>query len=156
MQTPLQVVVRKVAGDHDVMGLFSAAPEIAVKHYPCPWANRFHTRSSRACDIEALDDHMMRRLQKDHPIPVAFAGAVDDTVARLTHRLEMNVVVVTCIRFITNNKTRIGSGQYGDQIAAACCICCFLYGSVHSANRILPCDSLSVSFPLGKIEGRQA
>src|SRR6266576_6277033 len=94
VETPLEVVVRKVPGNHDVMSLFPAATEIAVKHYPCSGADRFHAWSSGACDIESLNDDVMRSLQQYHPILVAFRRTVDDAVPWFTHRLDMNVVAV--------------------------------------------------------------
>ena len=109
------------------MGLFPAASEITVKHYPGPRADKFHARSSRACDVEALDDDVMRGLQKYHPIPVAFRGAVDNAVAWLPHCLEVNVTTVTCIRFVSYHETPIRARHDGDEIPASCCVCCLLY-----------------------------
>src|SRR6266576_2264378 len=119
VETPLEVVVRKVPGNHDVMSLFPAATEIAVKHYPCSGANRFHAWSSGACDIESLNDDVMRSLQQYHPILVAFRGPVDDTVARLSHCLDVNIVTVARIRFISHHEARIRARHHGNQIAAS-------------------------------------
>src|ERR1700730_12284307 len=109
------------------MSLFPAAAEIAVKHYPCPRTDKFHAGSSRARDVEALDDDVMRGLQEYHPIPVAFGGTVDDAVAWLAHRLEVSVTTVTCVRLIPYHESRVRARHDCDKIPAACCVRCLLH-----------------------------
>src|SRR6185503_15503420 len=108
MESPLEVIVRKVADDHDVVRLFSTTAEIPIKHDACSWSNRLHPRSGCARDVETLNDDVMRRLQQYHPIRIARRGTVYNAVAWLTKRLEMNVTTVTSVGFIAQHETGVG------------------------------------------------
>ena len=130
MESPLDVIVRKVAYDHDVMRLFPTAPEIPVKHDPGAWPNRLHPGPCGTRDIEALNDDVMCRLQQYHPIRIAWGRTIDNAVARFAEGFEMNVTAVTSVRFIAHHEPGIRPRHYRDEIAASrrvgCLLQCFV------------------------------
>jgi hypothetical protein len=72
-----------------------------------------------------LNDHMMGRLQKNHPVWIP-QSLIDRHVSGFSHCLEMNVMIIARVRLFTENETGIGSRHHGNEVTALAHVSSFL------------------------------
>jgi hypothetical protein len=117
MKSPFAVIVREGVNDDNVMGQLATASEVSVQHDSGSRAPGFLTGSSAARNVEALDNHVMGRLQQDHPVWI-WRWLVNRHVPGLSHGLEMDVSLVICAGPFAQDEASVPARHDSHQVAA--------------------------------------
>ncbi len=101
---PLPVVMGEVTDEGDMVGELRRAQEVTVDEDARVRALRGRADLVAAGEVEALDDHVVRAAQVDHPVAVGARGAVYHHLSLGAERLEVDVAPVAGVGLVAERE----------------------------------------------------